>query len=158
MKNLVTYFTQKVHTVGLITRGANAMRFNGLDIGFPYINRELVDYVNALPFDYKVRWKSDADKKKANNVNFREVSEKYDIPKYILKKIAEKYLPEKIIYRPKYGFPVPFDKWFSDLKEWPLDEKVFKSGDIGKFSGWKKFMLINLDTFIKEFKITERSS
>lgn len=152
IENKVFYFTQKFHTVGLITRGANAMRFNGLDTGFPYIGQELVNFVNSMPFDYKVHWKSEDDAKKAENMNFREVTEKFDVPKYILKKVAEDYLPEKIIYRPKKGFPVPFQKWLEDLKEWPLEEDIFISTNISKFTGWKKFMLINLDTMIKEFK------
>lgn len=32
--------------------------------------------------------------------------------KYLVKKIAEKYLPEGIIYRKKMGFPVPTNDWF----------------------------------------------
>ena len=31
--------------------------------------------------------------------------------KYILKKVAENYLPKKIIYRPKTGFGAPVRKW-----------------------------------------------
>ena len=151
IRNKIFYFIQKVHTPGLIIRGANAMRFNGLECGFPYLDMELVNYVNSLPFDYKVHWKSEQHRKLAINMSYKEISEKMDVPKYILKKIAEKYLPKKIIYRPKYGFPVPFEKWFDDLEEWPLDSNVFKSTDISNFSGWKKFMLINLDSFVKEF-------
>lgn len=156
IRNKIFYFTQKVHTPGLIIRGANAMRFNGLECGFPYLDMELVNYANSLPFDYKVHWKSERHRQRSSDMSYKEISEKMDVPKYILKKIAEKYLPKKIIYRPKYGFPVPFEKWFDDLKEWPLDSKVFKSTDISSFSGWKKFMVINLDSFVKEFTKYQR--
>lgn len=152
IKNLVFYFTQKVHTIGLITRGVNAMRFNGFPPGFPFINMELVDFVNTLPFKLKVKWKDENSKEKAQGLNFRDISENLDIPKFILKKLAENYLPNKIIYRPKYGFPVPFDSWFEDLKEWDLNEEIFKTNDISNLNGWKKFMLINFNTFINEFK------
>jgi len=151
IRNKIFYFTQKIHTPGLIIRGSNAMRFNNLESGFPYIDSELVDFVNSLPFDFKVRWKSKEHEKKSKNMYFREISEKMDIPKYILKKIAEKYLPHEIIYRSKKGFPVPFDKWFGGLKEWPLNKEIFKSNNISSFNGWKKFMLINLNTFVEEF-------
>ncbi|MFX1504364.1 MAG: hypothetical protein ACFFDH_25615, partial [Promethearchaeota archaeon] len=57
-----------------------------------------------------------------------------------------------IIYRPKYGFPVPFDFWFEELKDWDLDEEIFKTNNISALSGWKKFMIINLNTFLNEFK------
>jgi asparagine synthetase B (glutamine-hydrolysing) len=151
IRNKVFYFTQKIHTPGLIMRGANAMRFNYLETGFPYLDSELVNFVNSLPFEYKLHWKSKKHEKLAENMYFRDISEKMDIPKYILKKIVEKYLPRKIIYRPKKGFPVPFDKWFADLKEWPLDKEIFKFNDISSFNGWKKFMIINLNTFVEEF-------
>lgn len=157
IRNKMFYFIQKFHTPGLITRGANAMRFNNLTPGFPFIDMDLVEYVNSLPFDYKVHWKSEQDEQKAKNTPFREISEKYDITKYILKKISEKYLPEKIIYRTKYGFPVPFDKWFKELKTWPLDNEIFKTNNISNFNGWKKFMIINLNTFIEEFKENKKN-
>jgi len=83
----------------------------------------------------------------SESMHFRDVSEKMNIPKHILKKIAEKYLPNAIIYRKKKGFSVPFDSWFSKLEKWPLNKEIFKSDDISEFTGWKTFMLINLNTF-----------
>jgi len=151
IKNYVPYFTQKAHTIGLITRGYNAMSFNNLTPGFPFINMELVNFVNSLPFKFKVKWKDKVSKEKAIGLNFRDISENLDIPKFILKKLAEKYLPKKIIYRPKYGFPVPFDFWFEELKDWDLNEEIFKTMDISNLSGWKKFMIINLNKFVNEF-------
>jgi len=152
IKDKVFYFIQKVHTPGLITRGNNAMSFNGFPSGFPYIDMRLVDFVNSLPFDYKVHWKSEQHQKESEGMFFRDISEKMDVPKYILKKLAEKHLPYKIIYRPKYGFPVPFEKWFKGINSWQLDQDVFKTEDISSLNGWKKFMVINLDTFIREFE------
>lgn len=145
------YFIQRVHTVGLYARGANAMRFNGLPLGFPYIDPCLVDYVNALPFDYKVHWKSSKDEIDAQKMYFRDVSEEKDIPKYLLKKLAERYLPQELIYRKKCAFPVPFDDWFHNTQSWPLDQTVFKTTDMTRLTGWGKFMMINLNTFIEEF-------
>jgi len=152
IKNYVAYFTQKVHTIGLITRGINALRFNKFPPGFPFINMELVNFVNSLPFKFKVKWKDKKSKEKAIGLNFRDISENLDIPKFILKKLAENYLPNKVIYRPKYGFPVPFDFWFEELKEWDLEDEIFRTNDISSLNGWKKFMVINLNTFITEFK------
>ena len=158
IRDLMFYFIQRVHTVGLITRGANAMRFHNLPLGFPYIYPELVDYVNALPFEYKVRWKSARGKAEAQaqGMYFRDISEEKDIPKYILKKLAERYLPRELVYRPKRAFPVPFQQWFGQLTEWPLDQTVFKTTYIGHLNGWKKFMVINLNTFIEEFALYKR--
>lgn len=152
IRNWILYFIQKIHTPGLITRGTNAMRFNGLPLGFPFIEENLVNYVNSLPFEYKIAWKSKEDKNITKYMNFREISEKHDIPKMILKKVAEKYLSDYIIYRPKKGFPVPFENWLSELKNWKMNKIIFKSNDISKYSGWKKFMLINLNTFVNIFE------
>lgn len=151
IENKVFYFIQKIHTPGLIIRGINAMNFAGLEPGFPYANNELVDFVNSLPFDYKVRWKSAEHKKMADGMYFRDITEKLDTPKFILKKLAEKYLPSQVIYRTKHGFPVPFDKWLGDIKVWPLNQEVFLSNDISSLKGWEKFMLINLNAFTEVF-------
>jgi asparagine synthase (glutamine-hydrolysing) len=53
--------------------------------------------------------------------------------KYILKKVAEKYLPKEIIYRPKASFGAPIRSWISgDLKNMVDDllskESVEKRG------------------------------
>jgi len=42
--------------------------------------------------------------------------------------------------------------WFEELNEWDLDDEIFRTNDISNLSGWKKFMVINLNTFISEFK------
>lgn len=145
------YFIQRLHTRGLIERGFNALSYNNFKGGFPFIDDELVEYANSLPFDLKVRWKTGEEPKNLKDLTYIEISEQFDIPKYILKRAAEDYLPENIIYRKKVGFPVPFELWFENDKTWDLDERIFKTKDISSLSGWKKFMVINLDTFIKIF-------
>lgn len=152
IRNWALYYTQKLHTPGLITRGANAMRYNGFPLGFPFINIELVNYANSLPFEYKVAWKSEKDSKIAQGKDYKSVSEKYDIPKMILKKIAEEYLDNNIIYRPKKGFPVPFHIWMKDINSWNLNKNIFNSNNISNYNGWRKFMLINLSIFVDIFE------
>ena len=53
--------------------------------------------------------------------------------KYLLKKIAIKYLPKECIYRPKQGFTVPLEYWFRGqlnnyLQENILDNKFLNYG------------------------------
>jgi asparagine synthase (glutamine-hydrolysing) len=145
------YITQRLHTRGLIERGYNAMRYCGFEPGFPFIDEDLVDYVNGLDFDLKIRSKSGVNREAILGLTYSEVSDRFDTAKFLLKKVAESYLPEQIIYRQKKGFPVPFDIWFSDLLHWDLDDTVFRTNDLTGISGWKKFMLVNLDTFVKSF-------
>ncbi|CAD7780204.1 MAG: Asparagine synthetase [glutamine-hydrolyzing] 1 [Candidatus Methanoperedenaceae archaeon GB50] len=60
---------------------------------YPFLDYNLVEFVNALPMALKVR-------------SFK--------PKYLLKKMAEKFLPKSIIYQKKSGFGTPLEYWFRD--------------------------------------------
>ncbi len=62
-----------------------------LELRVPLLDHKLVEYCTALPDNYKLNGKQG---------------------KYLLKKFAEKYLPDEIIYRKKKGFPVPIAAWF----------------------------------------------
>ncbi|BCB96292.1 asparagine synthetase B [Dissulfurispira thermophila] len=64
----------------------------------PLLDHDLVEWSMKLPMTYKLR-------KKQN--------------KYLLRKLAYRYIPKKIIERPKHGFVVPIDVWLRDpCKEW----------------------------------------
>ncbi len=62
-----------------------------IELRVPFLDHRLVETAFALPSRLKL--------KKTQG-------------KYLVKKIAEKYLPERIIYRKKMGFPVPTNDWF----------------------------------------------
>ena len=59
----------------------------------PLLSKELTEYVPALD-----------DKMKINGTS----------TKYLLRKLAEKYLPAELINQPKRGFEVPLKKWVND--------------------------------------------
>jgi asparagine synthase (glutamine-hydrolysing) len=71
-----------------------ASMFCSLEVRAPFLDRELIEFGASLPVNFKLRGIT---------------------TKYILRKIAEKYLPKGIIYRAKRGFGIP-------LKEWLLKE------------------------------------
>lgn len=54
----------------------------------PFLDHKLIEYVSQLPQKYKYQ---------------------NGIQKYILKKILAKYIPQRLINRPKWGFGVPLD-------------------------------------------------
>jgi len=64
----------------------------GVEIRVPYLDLEVVSYSQKLHPDLKL---------KGNET------------KYILKKVAERYLPKEIIYRPKTGFGAPVRQWIT---------------------------------------------
>lgn len=65
----------------------------GVEIGVPFLDNDLVDFSYKIPPELKLK----------NNVT-----------KYILKKVAERYLPMKVIYRSKAGFGAPVRKWITE--------------------------------------------
>ena len=82
----------------------------GLEVRVPFLDKELVEFSTKIPVGLKL---------KANET------------KYILKKVAERYLPKEIIYRPKTGFGAPVREWIiNDMS--PLIEKYLNKEVIEK--------------------------
>ena len=72
-----------------------------LEARSPYLSEDLVNWSLNIPLKFKIN-------------NFK--------GKYLLKKLASNYLPNKIIYRKKMGFEVPMENWLRyELKDWMID-------------------------------------
>src|SRR5258708_30430084 len=56
----------------------------------PLLSRELLEYVPSLSDSYKIKGST---------------------TKFLLRKLAEKYLPEELINQPKRGFEIPLKQW-----------------------------------------------
>lgn len=65
---------------------------NSLEVRTPFLDYRLVDYVFSIESSIKVG----------------------DTNKYLLKKIASKYIPDSIINRTKKGFNSPFNEWLHE--------------------------------------------
>lgn len=69
----------------------------GIEVRVPFLDKDLVELSTRIPPELKL---------------------KGNTTKYILKKVAERYLPKKVIYRPKSGFGAPVRDWvIGDLKD-----------------------------------------
>jgi len=64
---------------------------HSLEVRVPFLDIDLMKFVESLPFRYKVNLTKN---------------------KILHKKLAERYLPEEIIYRRKKGFYIPRKEWF----------------------------------------------
>ena len=86
------------------------------------------------------------------------------IPKYILKKIAESYLPNEIIYRKKVGFPVPLTEWMPKIsnlvKQYLIDAEWLNNKEINELiqeastndkAGQILWMFINVEKFKQKY-------
>ena len=80
----------------------------GVETRVPYLDTELVDFVCKLPVEFKMKGKE---------------------TKYILKKVAERYLPKDVIYRPKTGFGAPIRKWITDDLSGFIEDRLLVQND-----------------------------
>jgi asparagine synthase (glutamine-hydrolysing) len=75
----------------------------GVEVRVPYLDKDLVEFSRAIPTHLKMKGKE---------------------TKYILKKVAEKYLPMDIIYRPKTGFGAPVRQWIINDLNQMIEERL----------------------------------
>jgi asparagine synthase (glutamine-hydrolysing) len=64
-----------------------------VEIRVPYLDNELVKLAKSMPPELKMKGAT---------------------TKYLLKKVAEQYLPKEVIYRPKTGFGAPIRTWMQE--------------------------------------------
>jgi len=70
----------------------------GVEAREPYLDHKLVEFMYQVPAHLKF---------------------KNSVTKYLLKKVAEEFLPRDIIYRQKVGFAAPTERWFAHGKYFP---------------------------------------
>jgi len=78
---------------------------NSVEIRVPYLDIDLVEFSTQIPVKYKMNG---------------------TLTKYILRKVAEKYLPNEVIYRLKSGFGAPVEHWIRYELDNFISEKLTK--------------------------------
>jgi asparagine synthase (glutamine-hydrolysing) len=86
---LTTYLPEDI-----LTKSDRASMFNSLEVRAPFLGRALAEFTCTLPTGLKLRGRE---------------------KKYILKRLACRYLPERIAYRKKHGFAVPIGRLIRTL-------------------------------------------
>ena len=79
---VIFHFLQDV----ILTKVDRASMLHALEARCPFLDVDLTDFVETLPLSMKLRWLTS---------------------KYILRRLAEGYLPREIVYRTKHGFWTP---------------------------------------------------
>jgi asparagine synthase (glutamine-hydrolysing) len=102
--NKLLYLDQKTflvnHNLNYIDKLSMA---EGVEVRVPYLDKNVVSFANALPEKLKMKGL---------------------VTKYILRKLAERYLPKEIIYRPKTGFGGPVRKWITEDLEYMISKRL----------------------------------
>ena len=95
----------------------------GVEIRVPFLDNDLVNFSYQIPPGLKLKGKE---------------------TKYLLKKVAEKYLPHEVIYRSKAGFGAPVRKWITedlaDMLEERLNEKAIQEHGIFSYPSVRKLI------------------
>lgn len=163
---------EKMHILGLLHRVDMTTMATSVEARVPFVDHRLVEFALSIPIEYKLKWRSEADRRAATLLNADQISEKHDIPKYILKKSFEQDLPEEVVWRRKMGFPVPVHNWLGDrfnefAREILLDprtrerrlfnceelERVLTDSSLFRQHqfGIKIWMLVNLELWFREY-------
>lgn len=115
-RNKILYLYMRTYMMDqVLVKVDRASMANSLEVRTPFLDTNVVEFVNSLPYSYKYK-------------NFQ--------VKYILKKLMKDKLPKNIIRRSKKGFGIPLGKWLKeDLREFCNSVLSKKSNDkIGLFN------------------------
>ena len=126
--NQILLMFQTNHLQCLLDRLDTMTMANSIEARVPFLDHELIEFINTVPYKFKIKWKSKFSKFKSLFSNNFSYSEKYDTNKYLLRKVGEKYLPKKMSEEKKLGFPLPMNEWMHDkkVKEILLDKKTLE--------------------------------
>lgn len=93
----IAYYYYKTYLLDdILVKVDRASMYNSLEVRAPFLDTEVMEFLNRLPRSYKQQGTNG---------------------KRILKKAMEGKLPHNIIYRPKKGFGIPLSDWIrKDLK------------------------------------------
>lgn len=158
-------FFHKYHVKGLLQRVDMTTMQTSVEARVPFLDHRLIEFAYAdIPYNLKLKWVSKKAENEAKEKSSNEYSEILDIPKYLLRKVSYKYLPEEIITRKKVGFPVPLTEWFENLedmarelledctwlKKGVLEDLVAKS-KVETRAGQILWMFINIEIFKRSY-------
>lgn len=164
----VLFMFQNKHLKCLLDRLDSMTMAASVEARVPYLDHELIEFINSVPFDFKLRWKSYFHKIISVFSSSNNYTEKNDINKYLLRKISENYLPKKISQAKKLGFPIPLNDWInnSEIKNLisgknSLSKNFYNQNYLDEifsmkqnrnydFAGKKIWMLLNIEIWLKK--------
>jgi asparagine synthase (glutamine-hydrolysing) len=123
----------KIHLPGILHHDDCAAMASSVELRVPFLDHRIVEFALSIPNKYKLKWRSEANKIKADTLISDDISEVHDIPKHILKQSYRDEIPKEILNRNKLGFAIPIQHWmgveFSDyVKDILLSKRAKERG------------------------------
>jgi asparagine synthase (glutamine-hydrolysing) len=107
------YADQKTYLLELLMKQDQMSMATSIESRVPFLDHHFVAFCMSMPNHMKIRGSEQ---------------------KYVLKKVAEKYLPHDIVYRKKMGFPTPLRDWLRQPATQELRARLTaKSSFVGEF-------------------------
>jgi asparagine synthase (glutamine-hydrolysing) len=123
------------HLVGLLNRNDRMGMMSSVEARFPFLDEELVKFAINLPAKFKIR----------RSLRLHNIKHPFLIDKSIVRQTARKYLPVKLAYKEKMGFPMKGHKFVR------LKEGFFNNGWVADCLSMKKshqdFMIETQDPY-----------
>jgi len=117
-------FDMQTYLVDLLVRQDKMTMAHSIENRVPFLDRELVGYVRAIPPGLLV------------DRTIRPFGNRMRNTKVLLKKLAERWFPSDFVYRRKSGFSLPLHEYFRDQRFAELMENRILPGIEGR--GWLK--------------------
>ncbi len=97
------YADQKTYLVELLMKQDQMSMATSIESRVPFLDHPLVEFAAKVPAHLKLNGKTG---------------------KFILKKVAEQYLPPSIVYRRKMGFPTPLRDWLREPRAGAILDRI----------------------------------
>jgi asparagine synthase (glutamine-hydrolysing) len=94
-KDMITMHQLGYHLRTLLHRNDCLGMSSGVESRFPFLDLDVVKFAVNLPYQYKVRF----------SPSYRHEKHDFLVDKWIVRSVAERYLPRNLAYRKKIGFP-----------------------------------------------------
>jgi len=103
------------HDPALIQRIRAGCEATGHSFRLPFADPKMIEFALSLPRKYKMYWRSDEAYRAfiEKKVNSEKALENYLQSKILLRKSFNRFVERLLPERPKMGFPVPLNEWFS---------------------------------------------
>lgn len=153
--NNLLFLYQKINLKSLLLRLDSMTMGHGVEARVPFLDHRIIEFANSMPLKYKLPYNNAFCKGKSLFKSSNYISERFDTPKYLLKKIFENKLGNSITHRKKMGFPVPINDWM--YKNLPQVKSVLLDSSSLNKNIFKKNKLENFIKYYENNKIDRKT-